>query len=78
MKRIENDIRSHSGSCSVKTPAYDGPTYFDFHVPIQPYANAARQSHADSSCSAHGFHRARADEPRCNGQAPRRATCLHW
>ena len=50
----------------------------DSHVRIQPYANAARQSHADSSCSAHGVDRARADEPRCDCQAPRRAPCLHW
>ena len=74
---MENDIRSRPGSCSVKTPAYDGSTYFDRHVPIQPNANAARQPHALSSCSANGFDRARADEPRCNCQAPRRPTCLH-
>ena len=59
-------------------PAYDGSTYFDFHIPIQPYANATRQPHAHSICCAHGFDRGRADEPRCNWQAPRRATCLHW
>ena len=71
-------MRSHSGSCSVEAPAYDGPTYFDSHVSIQPYANATRHPNADPSCGAHGFDRGRADESRCNCQAPRRVTCLHW
>ena len=65
-ERIENDIRSHPGSCSVETPAYDGPTYFNFHVSIEPYANATRHTDADPSCDAHGFDRGRADESRCN------------
>ena len=45
---------------------------------IQPYANATRHPNADPSCGAHGFDRGRADESRCNCQAPRRVTCLHW
>ena len=76
-ERIKKDIR-YPGYCGVKTPAYDGSTKFDSHVPIQPYANAARRTHADSNCSPHGFDRARAHEPRCNCQAWRRTTCLHW
>ena len=68
----------YPGSCGVKTPAYDGSTNFDFHIPIQPYANATRQPHANSTCSPQGFDCARADEPQCNCQAPRGTTCLHW
>ena len=75
---MENDIRSHPGSCSVEISAHDGPTYFDFHVSIQPYANATRHPDADPSCGAHGFDRGRADESRCICQASRRVTCLHW
>ena len=56
----------------------DGSTNFDFNVSFQPYANTAHQPHAESSCSPHGFDCARADEPRCNCQAPRRTTCPHW
>ena len=59
--------------------AYDGCANFDFNnVPFRSYANTARQSYADSSCSSDGFDCARAHESRQNCQALRRAARLHW
>ena len=76
LEEVQN--ASRTTSCSVEAPAYDGPTYFDFHVSIQPYANATRHPDDDPSCGAQGFDRGRAGESRCNCQASRRVTCLHW
>ena len=79
LEEVQNASRTTPDTMGpVVSRPYDGPTNFDFNVSFQPYANTARQPLADPSCGPHGFDCARANEPRCNCQPPRRTTCLHW
>ena len=51
-ERVETNWRHH-GCYILETSAYDGFANFDFNnVPFKSYANTARQSYADSSCSS--------------------------
>ena len=77
-KHLQTDGRHHE-CCSFETSTYDASANFDFNnVPFKSYANAARQSHADSDCRSHGLDCARAYESRYILEASGRATRIHW